>query len=216
MSKEGLGIIVAVLLFSLTISIGVWVTGNHLLLVTSIICWILLAFILFFFRDPERHVPEGNNLIISPADGKIIEIREENEPEFLEKKATKISIFLSLFNVHINRIPIDGKVTYFDYARGKFYPAFKKIASIENEQTIIGIENTTCKILMKQIAGMFARRIVCHVRAGHKVKKGERFGIIKFGSRVDICIPTQVKLQVKLNDNVKAGESILGLIDEKQ
>ncbi|HDP98109.1 MAG TPA: phosphatidylserine decarboxylase family protein [bacterium] len=139
-----------------------------------------------------------------------MKIEEVEEEIFFKQKVRLISIFMSVLDVHVNRMPIDGRVTYFNYQRGKFHRAFKDDASYENEQTVIGIENPRTRLLFKQIAGIIARRIVCPVREGWKVQKGERFGMIKFGSRVDIFLPNNVNLLVKLNEHVKAGETIIG------
>jgi len=215
LTREGLGVILSALIFAIVISIGARVTGKPVLTIFAIIFWIATLFSVYFFRDPERKIPTGENLILSPADGKIIAIKNEFEPLFFKKEVTKICIFLSVFDVHINRIPLSGKVTYFDYLRGKFYPAFKNDASTENEQTIIGITGDQTQILFKQIAGILARRIVCHVREGYQVKQGERMGMIKFGSRVDMFLPANVTIIVKLNDRVKGAETIIGRINEK-
>lgn len=214
MAKEGYGFVVTFVFISLCLSLGAWYTGKPYLLIMTIISWLFVGFSCYFFRDPERTIPTENNIVLSAGDGKVIAIEKEFEPLFFKKEVTRISIFLSVFNVHINRIPLDGEVTYFDYKRGKFLPAFNNDASYENEQSIIGIENDRCKILFKQIAGIIARRIVCNIREGNKVTKGERFGIIKFGSRVDMFIPANVKIKVKLNDRVTGGETIIGQIDE--
>lgn len=215
MSKEGIGFLGGLILFSLVLTLGAWNTGKLSLIIISVLCWILVGFVLYFFRDPDRTIPPGENIIVSPGDGKVIAIEKAHEPNFFAEEVVKVSIFLSIFDVHITRIPIDGKVTYFDYIRGKYHRAYKKEASEENEQSIIGIENERQKILFKQIAGIIARRIVCHIRAGHTVKKGERFGMIKFGSRIDIFLPTTVQLNVRLNEHVRGGESIIGIYHEK-
>jgi len=172
----------------------------------------LTIFVLYFFRDPQRAITEGANNILSPADGKVVDIREHFEDEFLQEKCTRVSIFLSVFNVHVNRIPMAGAVKYFRYQTGAFVNAYKSDASEINEQTVIGIENGKCNILFKQIAGLIARRIVCNVREGNTVNLGERFGIIKFGSRVDIFFPKNVDVKVKLKEKVKGGQSIIGVI----
>lgn len=215
MAKEGLGFIISAALFSAIMSIGSWVSGNPWLSIATIFSWLFVIFSCYFFRDPERQIPMGENNIVSPADGKIISIEEVTEPEFFQGRVNRISIFLSVFNVHVNRVPMSGRVVHFDYRQGKFFPAFKEKASLDNEQTVIGIENSQCKLLFKQIAGIIARRIVCHVREGRKVTKGERFGMIKFGSRVDIFLPLEVQITVKLNQYVAGGSSIIGIIHEK-
>ena len=212
MSKEGLGIIVGMALFSGILIAGSLVTGHLYLRVFTGVSIFLTIFVIYFFRDPERAIPEGANNILSPADGKVVDIREHFEDEFLQEKCTRVSIFLSVFNVHVNRIPMAGAVKYFRYQTGAFVNAYKSDASEINEQTVIGIENGKCNILFKQIAGLIARRIVCNVREGNTVNLGERFGIIKFGSRVDIFFPKNVDVKVKLKEKVKGGQSIIGVI----
>ncbi len=215
MAKESLGVLLSMLLFSVVILMGIIYTGGIVLKILFVISILMICFTVFFFRDPKRQIPAGKNLILSPADGKIISIKEVNETEFLKTDAVNISIFMSVFDVHINRIPMDGNVSYFDYKRGKFHQAFREVASYENEQTMIGIENEHVKILFKQVAGIVARRIVCHLREGTAVKKGERFGMIKFGSRVDIFVPKNLRINIRLNERVKAGGTILGSYDTK-
>lgn len=215
MTRYGIGTLLLILLFPIILSISAWVTGKQSLFIWSAISLIFFIFTCYFFRDPKREIPKGENLIVSPADGKIIDIANEHEPQFFNTKVTRVSIFLSVFDVHVNRIPMNGKVTYFDYQRGKFHPAFKSKASSENEQTHIGIESGNTKILFKQISGILARRIVCDLRTGQTVRKGDKFGMIKFGSRVDIFFPENIKINVTLNQRVTGGETVLGLINEK-
>ncbi|MFQ5602552.1 MAG: phosphatidylserine decarboxylase family protein [bacterium] len=212
MSKEGFGIIIGMVLSSAIMTTGAVLTPHLHLTVFAVIVVVLTGFMFYFFRDPERTIPAAANVVVSPADGKVIEIQEDFEKEFLNGKSTRISIFLSVFDVHVNRIPISGTVGYFRYRRGSFVQAFKSEASEINEQTIIGIENDRHKILFKQIAGIIARRIVCHVREGIVVEQGERFGIIKFGSRVDVFLPEEFEIKVSLNQKVKGGESIIGVV----
>lgn len=210
MAKEGIPVILALLLFSIIIIIGSIVTHSYLLRILILISWLLILFSIYFFRDPERKISAGDDLIVSPADGKIILIEQIQEKEFFKTRVHKISIFMSALDVHVNRIPTTGQVTFFNYQKGKFHPAYKQDASYENEQTTIVIENDKMKILFKQIAGIFARRIVCYIREGSKVKQGERFGMVKFGSRIDMFLPIEVKLNIKLKQKVKAGETIIG------
>ncbi len=174
-----------------------------------------LAFFLFtlnFFRDPERKTPQGKNLIIAPADGKIIIIQNVMENEYLKEEATQISIFMSPLNVHVNRNPITGKVGYVRYVKGEFFAAFEDKASLKNEQTHIGMENEYCKVFFKQIAGFVARRIVCPLKEGDNVVMGERFGMIKFGSRVDIFVPKNSEIKISMNQKTVAGETILAVV----
>jgi phosphatidylserine decarboxylase len=185
---------------------------NPVLSVVGIIIGIFSIFNLFFFRDPERKIPQNPNAIISPADGKIIQIAEVMENEFFKAQTKRISIFLSVFNVHVNRVPVSGKVEYFRYNKGAFLPAFNEKASMENEQAAIGIvDSSGRKVMFTQIAGIIARRIVCTLREGHQVTAGDRMGMIRYGSRVDVYFnPAKVDLKVSLGDKVKGGVTILG------
>jgi len=210
MSKEGFSTIAGLLLGTAAITAGAFVTSDLALTILASICGALSLLVVYFFRDPERAIPVGDNHVLSPADGKVIEIVDERENEYLQCPSTRISIFLSVLDVHVNRIPISGTVGHLRYQRGSFVKAYKSAASEINEQTVIGIENPQHKILFKQIAGILARRIVCNVREGNVVKSGERFGIIKFGSRVDIFLPKNCEVRVKLKQKVKGGESIIG------
>lgn len=170
---------------------------------------LLLAFTLYFFRDPERTTPSGDGLVIAPADGKIVQIQDVREEEYLKGEGVQISIFMSPFNVHVNRFPISGTVGYFQYFPGEFLMAFDDKASARNERTHIGIHSAKTRVLFKQIAGFIARRIVAPVREGDRVVAGERFGMIRFGSRVDVIVPKGAKILVKLGDATTAGETIL-------
>lgn len=156
----------------------------------------------------------GENVILSGADGKVIMIKPFDNLEFMSTGGTLVSVFMSVFSVHVNRAPISGEVKYVKYNQGKFLTAFKDKASLENEQTELGIENDHGRIILKQIAGIVARRIVCKVKPGDSVKAGQRFGMIKFGSRVDLFLPKNVEVKVKLNQKVRAGETIIGVFDK--
>mgnify|MGYP001611827736 CR=1 FL=1 len=182
---------------------------RYALLTTAVVAF---CFTLNFFRDPDRTTPSGENLVISPADGKIILIKEVNESEFLHAEATQISIFMSPLNVHVNRNPTSGTVRHVRYVPGEFFAAFEDKASEKNEQTIIGIESRRGKILFKQIAGFVARRIVCTLHPGDEVRAGERFGMIKFGSRVDVFVPKSAAVKVNIGDVAVAGETVLAEI----
>ena len=160
------------------------------------------AFCLYFFRDPERPIPQGP-VAVSPADGKVVEIRA------LEGGGRRISVFLNIFDVHVNRVPIAGKITDRQYRRGRFMMAHRADASIENEQNSLEIEGDGVKVVVKQIAGLIARRIVCHKQVGESVEKGERFGLIKFGSRMDIFLGPEWDLRVSPGDRVKGGSTVI-------
>jgi phosphatidylserine decarboxylase len=173
---------------------------------------VLFVFTLNFFRDPERTTPQGDDLIISPADGTVVVVRDVNETEYLKADAIQISIFMSPLNVHVNRYPITGTVRYFQHIPGEYLVAYEDKASLRNERTHIGIENDKLKVMFKQIAGFVARRIVAPIQPGDKAVAGERFGMIKFGSRVDVFIPKNTKVKVKLGDKTVAGETVLAVV----
>jgi phosphatidylserine decarboxylase len=202
-AKEGypfiLGSFVFVLLF--------WYSQVYSL---AILFLCLTIFIVYFFRDPERTPPPEENAIVSPADGKVIIAEKVYEDNHLQKEALKISIFMNVFNVHVNRVPLDGEVIDIDYHPGKFINASFDKASSENERNELLIRDKKGReILLVQIAGLIARRIVCYLSEGSKVVKGERFGLIRFGSRLDIYLPLEVELNVKVGEKVKAGETML-------
>ena len=175
---------------------------------------VALLFTLFvasFFRDPERKSLQGEKAVLAPADGKILLIEEEEKTPFSTGRSIKISIFMSIFNCHVNRIPTSGRIEKVFYQAGKFYSANKKQASSENEQNALLLRTDDGhEITFVQVAGLIARRIVCWVKEGEKVKQGERFGLIQFGSRVDLYLPPSVRLRIKRGDKVKAGLTIVG------
>jgi phosphatidylserine decarboxylase len=175
-----------------------------------------LGFTTNFFRDPERTTPKGENLIIAPADGKIIVIKNIHDDEFFHADVQQISIFMSPLNVHVNRNPISGTVRHTRYVKGEYFAAFEDKASEKNEQMIVGLEGANGKVMFKQIAGFVARRIVCPLKPGDTVIAGKRFGMIKFGSRVDVFIPMSVHIHAKIGDITKAGETILGDYSESE
>lgn len=174
---------------------------------------ILTIFMLYFFRDPERSVPEGDNIFTSPADGRVIVIGNVYEGRHLKSDAVQVSIFMSPLNVHVNRFPCDGIVESVVHTKGKFLSAFKDEASLRNENIAMLLNTRHGKILVRQVAGFIARRAVCRVKAGDALKKGERYGIIKFSSRLDVYLPKGTNVKIKLGDKVKAGETVIG---EKQ
>ena len=169
-------------------------------------------FVTWFFRDPERRIPNEPNVIVSPADGKITEIVTENEP-INGKLCKRVTIFLSVFNVHVNRVPIEGTIEDIRYNPGKFLAAFNPKASMDNEQNLILINNGRTHIFVKQIAGLIARRIVCWPKKGDHYESGQRYGLIRFGSRVDILLPENTKLSIACGDKVSGGKSIIGYLN---
>jgi phosphatidylserine decarboxylase len=178
--------------------------------------WMLLGillslFIAYFFRNPKREIPNLRNIILSPADGKIIHVGEFEEDRFLKEKSLKVSIFMSLFDVHLNRAPVSGKVLERNYLPGRFLIANVEKSSLLNEQNAVILETEDrLKILLIQIAGFVARRIVCYAKTGDTLRRGEIFGLIRFGSRVDLYLPPEVKPIVRVGQHVKGGESIIG------
>ncbi len=188
---------------------------SYILALPDVLVWLLvslsfflLVFTVQFFRDPDRTPPNASNVIVSPADGKVVLIKEVDH-EFFNGKAKMVSVFMSPINVHVNRNPISGKVTHFKYIEGQYIAAFDHNAGERNERTEIGIENGKIKVFFKQISGFVARRIICDLKEGDETILGERFGMIKFGSRVDVFLPMNVELKVKVGDKVTAGETII-------
>ena len=167
---------------------------------------ILLIFTFYFFRDPERVVPLGDDILLSPADGLITNISEYKEGK---KSYTKVSIFLSVFNVHIQRLPVSGQITKIDYIEGKFINATLDKASEDNERLRLTIKSGSNVIYITQIAGLIARRIICYLKTNEKVNQGDRYGIIKFGSRVDIEFPNSYNLMVSIGQQCIGGETII-------
>jgi phosphatidylserine decarboxylase len=176
----------------------------------TIVPALLTAFMLYFFRDPERNVPDEKDVFVAPADGKIILIREMHEPKYLKKGVREVSIFMSPMNVHVNRAPCEGKVKQVMHNKGRFHAAYKDEASLSNENIEMLLETGYGDILVRQVAGFVARRAVCRKGVGDLLKRGERYGVIKFSSRVDLYLPLDSKIRVGLGDMVRAGETIIG------
>jgi phosphatidylserine decarboxylase len=214
-AREGLAFIVVAALIALGAygvaltrrSWPVWLLAFGL---TVIALWVA-----YFFRDPVRVGERGEQLVISPADGKVVMITTIDEPTFMKAQAVRVSIFMNVFNVHVNRYPVSGMVRYVEKRAGKFMNAAAPDASLENEQASIGIETGTNHILVRQIAGLIARRIVTDSKEGEHVTQGERMGLIRFGSRVDVFLPTDAALRVKVGDVTYAGVSVLAELSAK-
>jgi phosphatidylserine decarboxylase len=182
-------------------SFGLWLL--------AFVLTILALWVAYFFRDPERTGTRGEQLVISPADGRVIMITPVDEPSFMHGESIRISIFMNVFNVHVNRYPVSGKVTYIHYNPGKFINAAHDKASLDNEQRSVGIETGSGRVLTRQIAGLIARRIVTYASVGDTVTQGVRMGMIRFGSRVDVFLPPDAVPNVKLGDRASAGVTVL-------
>ncbi len=205
-----IGVAIAVILI---VGIAIWTDERWLRILMYAIAAFLSIFALNFFRDPGREIATGgkalNKIIASPADGKVVLIAEMDEPEFMKAKTRMISIFMSPLDVHVNRIPVSGMVEYLRYVKGEFLVASKPDAVHRNERQVIGIDANGKKLTFSQVTGYIARRIVCDLKAGDSVKIGSRFGMIKFGSRVDIYLPLNAVLHVKEGERVRAGETVI-------
>jgi phosphatidylserine decarboxylase len=204
-AKEGVPFLIPPLLVAvLTFGMEWWTFASLAVLAT--------LFVAFFFRNPRRNIPAQHNAILSPADGKIIHVGECTEDRLLKQRTLKVSIFMSVFDVHINRAPVTGRVLERNYHPGRFLVASREKSSLLNEQNALILETEDrFKMLLVQIAGFVARRIVCYADTGDTVKQGEIFGLIRFGSRVDLYLPPEVKSLVSIGQHVKGGESIIGV-----
>ena len=200
---------IAAVIFFIGLSLSFFTNSNILKLVLIIIPLFFLIFSLNFFRDPERTPPAEDNVVVSPADGRVLFVKEVLDNKYINDRAKQISIFMSPVDVHVNRIPIDGKVEYVKYFKGEFIAAFEDKASEKNERAEFGIMSKYGKVFFTQVAGYIARRIIYNLKEGDEVKIGNRFGMIKFGSRVDVVVPENWEVVVKKDDRVVAGETIL-------
>jgi len=181
--------------------------------ILAVIAFFLTLFITYFFRNPERNVPEDENAVVAPADGVIIYLGPSSE-EHVMAEMTKISIFMSVFNVHVNRAPITGRIVETFYNRGKFLDVRDERATFENERSGLVMEDARgTRIVVVQVAGLIARRIICYLQKGDQAIRGKRYGLIRFGSRLDVYLPGQVDLKVKLGEKTVAGETILGYLN---
>lgn len=212
-AKEGYTTIIVVIGISIILGwlstyLPAW-PQNLILTALAVLCLLII----FFFRDPKRNIPQDDSLVVSPADGKVVLIQETEEPEHVKGKVTQISIFLSPLDVHVNRCPMAGHLEYVRYYPGKYLMAWEDHASEENERAHFGVTHFSgTKFMFKQITGFLARRIVYHLKEGDTITAGQRFGIMKFGSRMDILLPDNVEIKVKKGDRTVAGESVIGII----
>ena len=184
--------------------------GGLKLYVPALVAVVLAALVLNFFRDPERLIPSDSACLVSPADGRIQEVVEE---EFGGRRWQRVSIFMSPLDVHVNRSPLEGAIAAVEYRKGSFHPAMRPEVSVENEQNVVTIRGERTTVVVRQIAGLLARRIVFWKRRGDTVRRGERFGLIKFGSRVDVLLEPGIRILVKPGDRVRAGSSVLAIHD---
>jgi phosphatidylserine decarboxylase len=181
--------------------------------VPALIAGLLTFFTAWFFRNPARVVPQGAKLIVATGDGKVVAVEEEFEPRFLKEKCVRVSVFLNVFDVHINRTPCEGVVEQVQYLPGEFLVASKPGATLKNEQNAVVIRTPQgVRIVSVQVAGLIARRIVCWLSQGEQVKRGERYGLIRFGSRMDTFLPTGSVVKVAVGDRVKGGETVIGVL----
>jgi phosphatidylserine decarboxylase len=213
-AREGLVFIV----IALAISAGAYAVAlgrrSWPLWILAFLLTLVTLWVAYFFRDPERTGDRGPSLAVSPADGRVVMISEVDEPMFMHGRAVRVSIFMNIFNVHVNRYPVSGTVRFVHRNPGRFLNAATDKASLENEQTSVGIDTGRQRILVRQIAGLIARRIATYSREGERVEQGERLGIIRFGSRVDLFLPMGSTVRVKTGDITLAGTTVIGTIPE--
>lgn len=208
--KEGYITLIISLIVLFVINGVIYTFCPEIVLYTSILFAGLYIFLISFFRNPTRIIPKlSENIIYAPADGKIVVIENTHEPEVLKDERQQVSIFMSPLNVHVNRHPIDAKISFFKYHPGAFYKAWNPKASTENERTTVVYDTNNGKILVRQIAGALARRIVWYVSQGDQVKQGEELGFIKLGSRVDIYLPKNAKIEVEIGDMVSGNKTVI-------
>jgi len=205
-AREGIPFILVFFFFT----ISSFILGS---IASGVVFLLITVFIVWFFRNPRRNTPDYEKLVISPADGKVLRIEELNETEFMRGPCQKVGIFMSVFNVHVNRVPYSGRVERIQYRKGKFVSANLDKASTDNERNIVKIKGDDGnELLVVQIAGLIARRIVCWITEGTYVKKGDRFGMIRFGSCVELYLPADCIISVKIGDKVVAGETPIGCL----
>jgi phosphatidylserine decarboxylase len=214
LTRYGTDVLVAILIISIVlVGLAIWTDEHWLRYLLLAVAIFLAIFSLNFFRDPDRTIASNGQpiekLIVSPADGKVVEVQPVEEAEYIHGPATMISIFMSPLDVHVNRAPITGVVEYYKYIKGEFLVAHDSAATHRNERALIGMFANGHKVLFAQVAGYIARRIVCEAKVGDTLHVGERFGMIKFGSRVDIYLPRDAKTSVKVGDRTVAGETVL-------
>ena len=209
-AREGLIFVVSAAVLAALALLVAYNTRAWPVILLAVVLAVVALWVAYFFRDPERPGERGERLVLSPADGRVVMITEVDEPAFLGARALRISIFMNIFNVHVNRYPVSGTVRYLHYNKGKFLNAAHDKASLENEQMSVGIDTGRQRVLVRQIAGLIARRIANYARDGAAVVQGDRMGIIRFGSRVDVFVPSTSSVRVSVGDLPVAGITVLG------
>jgi phosphatidylserine decarboxylase len=208
-AREGLTFIIIATLIAVAAYAAALTRRSWPLWLLAFAITLIALWVAYFFRDPERTGERGMALVIAPADGKVVMITDVDEPTFLYGRATRVSIFMNVFSVHVNRYPVSGTVRYVFRSPGRFLNAATEQSSVENEQTSVGLETGKHRVLVRQIAGLIARRIHTYSREGERVEQGERMGIIRFGSRVDVFVPPGSGIKVKVGDATIAGTSVI-------
>ncbi|HWZ60771.1 MAG TPA: phosphatidylserine decarboxylase family protein [Gemmatimonadaceae bacterium] len=208
-AREGYGFMAVAAVATVIGFATAWMMRSYSLWLFAFLLAIVALWVAYFFRDPERTGPRGDRVVVCPADGKLIMITQVDEPAFIHGQAIRLSIFMNVFDVHVNRYPVSGRVDYKHYNPGKFLNAAAEKSSLENEQSTIGIDAGPRKVIVRQIAGLIARRIVTYPDLGDSVQQGDRLGIIRFGSRVDVFLPLGSTVLAKLGDRTVAGTTVL-------
>ena len=214
-AREGMTFIVIAALIAVAAYAAALTRRSWPLWLLAFLFTLLALWVAYFFRDPERSGERGAGLVIAPADGKVVMITDVDEPTFIHGRATRVSIFMNVFSVHVNRYPVSGTVRYVFRSPGKFLNAATEQSSIENEQTSVGLEAGTHRILVRQIAGLIARRIHTYSREGERVEQGERMGIIRFGSRVDVFVPPGSAIKVQVGEASIAGTTVIAELPDR-
>lgn len=211
-AREGYAYITLACVLAITVWQFALRTGHWVLWLLATVLFVVAGWVGWFFRDPARSGPRGDDVVIAPADGRVVLIREVNEPSFVQGTTTCVSIFMNIFSVHVNRYPVNGTVRFVEHKAGKFLNAITEQSSLENEQASVGIETRGGRLLVRQIAGLIARRIITDSKVSDRAVQGARFGLIQFGSRVDVFLPTSATLHVKLGDHTKAGATVIATL----
>jgi phosphatidylserine decarboxylase len=216
LNKEGIPTVIGLIVIAVFLGWTGRHFGNVLLLMLAGLAAAAVLFSVYFFRDPHRTPPDNPLAIVSPCDGTVIGIETVEEPEFIQGKANRIAIFMSVFSVHVNYVPFRGIVEYVRFFRGKYYRADFPEASTHNVHILTGLDTPYGRLAFKQSTGMIARRLVNYLKLGDKVETGQKFGIIKFGSRMEVFLPACAEISIKIGESVTAGESVIAVINEEK